>query len=288
MILVNIHNNCHIARSICQFLDFMFPELWAPFEIIGLFLGFPDSSVGKESAWKAGDPCSILESGRFPGERIGDPLQCSWASLVAQLVKNPPAMREIWVRPLGWEDPLEKGKATHSSILAWRIPWTVHGLAESDTTERLSPSLSTLTVLNPWASHSPGLTQPHWSLISRLLCRTLCFTLTSQYCSALRDFLWSSFPPRLIHLAILSRYMSFQSSVYWRLQIFTFISDLSLKLQTPMPDFLLYIHPRCWKHLKLCVSKVLCTGPALLSIPTPCHHKTLPIPLDDNHILPFT
>ena len=49
----------------------------------------------------------------------------SWASLVAQLVKNPPAMRETLVRSLGWEDPLEKGKATHSSILAWRIPWTV-------------------------------------------------------------------------------------------------------------------------------------------------------------------
>ena len=44
---------------------------------------------------------------------------------VAQLVKNPPAMWEIWVRSLGWEDHLEKGKATHSSILAWRIPWTV-------------------------------------------------------------------------------------------------------------------------------------------------------------------
>ena len=48
-----------------------------------------------------------------------------WAFLVAQLVKNPPAMRETWVQSLGWEDPLEKGKATHSSILAWRIPWTV-------------------------------------------------------------------------------------------------------------------------------------------------------------------
>ena len=47
------------------------------------------------------------------------------ASLVAQLVKNPPAMQETWVRSLGWEDPLEKGKATHSSILTWRIPWTV-------------------------------------------------------------------------------------------------------------------------------------------------------------------
>ena len=49
-------------------------------------------------------------------------------SLVAQLVKNPPAMRETWVWSLGWEDPLEKGKVTHSSILAWRIPWTVKSL----------------------------------------------------------------------------------------------------------------------------------------------------------------
>ena len=51
-----------------------------------------------------------------------------WASLVAQLVKNPPAMRETWVPSLGREDPLEKGKATHSSILAWRIPWTVQSI----------------------------------------------------------------------------------------------------------------------------------------------------------------
>ena len=49
----------------------------------------------------------------------------SQASLVAQLVKNLPATWETWVQSLGWEDPLEKGKATHSSILAWRIPWTV-------------------------------------------------------------------------------------------------------------------------------------------------------------------
>ena len=48
-----------------------------------------------------------------------------WVSLVAQLVKNPPAMQETWVQSLGWEDPMEKGKATHSSILAQRIPWTV-------------------------------------------------------------------------------------------------------------------------------------------------------------------
>ena len=60
--------------------------------------------------------------GRSAGEGIGYPLQYSWASLLAQLVKNPPAMREAWVQSLGCEDPLEKGKAMHSSILAWRIP----------------------------------------------------------------------------------------------------------------------------------------------------------------------
>ena len=87
--------------------------------------GFPDSSVGKESAWNAGDPSWIPGSGRSAGEGIGYPFQYSWASLVAQLIKNPPAMWETWVQSLGWEDPLEKGKAIYSSILAWRIPWAV-------------------------------------------------------------------------------------------------------------------------------------------------------------------
>ena len=73
----------------------------------------------------SGDPSSIAESGRSVGEGIGYPLQYSWASLVAQLVKNPPAMREPWVLSLSWEDSLEKGKAAHSSVLAWRISWTV-------------------------------------------------------------------------------------------------------------------------------------------------------------------
>ena len=67
-------------------------------------MDFPDSSVGKESAGKAGDPSSIPGSGRPAGEGIGYPLQYSWASLVIQLVKNPPAMRETWVQSLGWED----------------------------------------------------------------------------------------------------------------------------------------------------------------------------------------
>ena len=83
------------------------------------------SSAGKESSYNAGDPGLIPQVGRSPGEGIGYPLQYSWAFLVAQVVKNPPAMQETWVRSLGWEDPQEKGKATHSSNLAWRIPWTV-------------------------------------------------------------------------------------------------------------------------------------------------------------------
>ena len=76
----------------------------------------------------------IPGSARFPGKGTGYPLQHSWASLVAQLVKNSPSMQETWVQSLGWEDPLEKGKATNSSILASRIPWTiVHGVSKSQT-----------------------------------------------------------------------------------------------------------------------------------------------------------
>ena len=71
----------------------------------------------------------------------------NWAFLVAQTVKNPPAKQETWVRYLGWEDPLEEGMATHSSIFTWRIPWTEEpdglqsgGCKELDTTERLKHS----------------------------------------------------------------------------------------------------------------------------------------------------
>ena len=84
--------------------------------------GFPDSSVGKESSCNAGDPSLIPGLGRSAGEGIDYSLQYSWASLVAQLVKYPPAMWDTWVRSLGWEDLLEKGKASHSNILAWRVP----------------------------------------------------------------------------------------------------------------------------------------------------------------------
>ena len=91
-----------------------------------------DSPASKESACNAEDTGLIPGLGRSTGEGMGYPLQYSWASLVAQLVKNPLAMWETWVRSLNWEDILEKGKATHSSTLASRIPW--HVQSKSDCT----------------------------------------------------------------------------------------------------------------------------------------------------------
>ena len=92
---------------------------------MSLVQSFPDRSVGKESTCNAGDPRSIPGSGRSAEDGRGYPLRYSWASLVAQLVKYSPAMWKTWVRSLGWDDPLEKGKGTHFSILAWRIAWTM-------------------------------------------------------------------------------------------------------------------------------------------------------------------
>ena len=86
---------------------------------------------------------------KIPEEGIGYPPQYSWASLVAQLVKNPPAMQETWVSSLGWADPLEKGKATHSTFWAWRIPWTVSSMGS----QRVGHSWETFT-------HFPQ----HWGL----------------------------------------------------------------------------------------------------------------------------
>ena len=85
-------------------------------------MGLYDTSVGKESAYNAGDPGLIPGLGRSPGEGMGYPCQYSWVSLVAQTVKNLPAMQETWVQFLGWEDPLEKGMATQSSILSMGNP----------------------------------------------------------------------------------------------------------------------------------------------------------------------
>ena len=106
-------------------------------------MGFPGSSAGKKPNCNAEDHRSVPESGSSPGEGIVSyPLQYSWVSLVAQMVKNLPALQETWVRSLNWEDPLEESMATHSSIHAWRIlveggtgTWqaTVHGVTKSQT-----------------------------------------------------------------------------------------------------------------------------------------------------------
>ena len=117
-----------------------------------IILGFPDSSVGKEFTFNAGDLSLIPGLGRSIGEGIGYPLQYSWASLVAQLVRNPSAMQETCVRSLCWKDLLEKGRATHSAF--W--PGEFHGLyspwghKESDKTERLS--LSHIILKRSWNS----------------------------------------------------------------------------------------------------------------------------------------
>ena len=123
--------SCHVSSDSRYTMD---SRICTPLRLL-------DSSVGKESACYAGDPSSIPGSGRSIGEGIGCPPQYSWASLVAHLVKNPSAMWETWVRSLGWEDSLEKGKATHSSILAWRIPWTVQSMG----LQRVRHNLATFT-----------------------------------------------------------------------------------------------------------------------------------------------
>ena len=124
------------------------------------YMGFPDSSIGKESACKAGDPGWIPGLGGFTEEGIGYPLQYSWASLAAQLVKNLPTMQETWVQSLGWEDPLETGKATHSSILTWRSPWTVQSLV----LQRVGHDGETFTFTSTstWMSNHFQQSVAHW------------------------------------------------------------------------------------------------------------------------------
>ena len=102
--------------------------------------GFSSSSAGKKSAFNARDPSQSPGLGRSPGGETDYPLQRSWASLVAQMVKDLPAVQQTWVQSLSWEDPPKKGMATNSSIPAWRIPtdreaWRaiVHGVTKSQT-----------------------------------------------------------------------------------------------------------------------------------------------------------
>ena len=133
----NIKHKWKTSKNICNTYDY-------------------DSSVGKESTCNAGDPGSIPGTGKCPGEEIWYPLQYSWASLVAQMLKNLPAMWETWVWSLSPEDPLEEGMATHSSVLAWRIPWTENpgGLQ----------SMESLRVGQDWATKPP---QHNQSLVPR-------------------------------------------------------------------------------------------------------------------------
>ena len=124
---VNIFDSYKVNES--PFENLLWLDMYLPWLLPVHYYGLPDRSVGKESACNTGDSSSIPGLGRAAGEEIGYPVQCSRASLVAQLVKNPSVMWMTWAWSLGWEDPLEKGNATHSSILAWRIPWTVQPMA---------------------------------------------------------------------------------------------------------------------------------------------------------------
>ena len=121
---------------------------WFVGVVYTFFEGFPDSSVGKESTYSAGEPCWIPGSGRSAGEGIGCPLQYSWASLVAQLVKNLPATWGTWVQSLGWEDPLEKGKAIYSSGLENSMDCIDYGVAKSWTQLRDYHSLHLLILMS--------------------------------------------------------------------------------------------------------------------------------------------
>ena len=90
---------------------------------ITVFMGFSGGSDGKKSACNAGDLGSVPGLGRSPGEGIGYPLQYLWTSLVAQMVKNLPAMKETWIQSLGWEDPMEEGMPSHPLFLPGESPW---------------------------------------------------------------------------------------------------------------------------------------------------------------------
>ena len=144
---------------------------------LNIHWGFLGSSADKESACNAGDQSLIPRTGSSPGEGVGYPLHYSWASLVAQTVKNLPAMQETRARSLGWKDPLEEGMATHSSILAWRIPWT-------EEPGRLQ-SMSLQTVGHTWVTnHSHSLLQGIFliqaSNLGLLHCRRILYHLSHQ------------------------------------------------------------------------------------------------------------
>ena len=128
-----------------------------------LTLAFLAAQLVKKSAWNTGDPGSIPGSGRSPRKGIGYPLRYSWASLrkngkefFGSAGKELPAMRETWFWSLGWEDSLEKGMATHSSILTWRIPWTLWSMGLQRIGHKWATSLSLLNAYM-YVLHTSGI-----------------------------------------------------------------------------------------------------------------------------------
>ena len=109
-------------------------------------VGFPDSSVGKESSCNTGDPGLIPGSGRSAGEGNGYPLQYSWAFPVAQLIKNPPAMWETWVWSLGWEDPWRRERLPTPVFRSGEF----HGLYSPWESQRVGHDWATFTLTHSW------------------------------------------------------------------------------------------------------------------------------------------
>ena len=146
----------------------MIQWMLAIWSLVPLLLGLPGNSAGRESTYNVGDPGLIPGLGRSPGEGISYTLQYSWTLLVAQMVKNLPAMQETWAWSLGWEDPLEESMAAYFSILAWRIPmdieawWaTVHVVIKSQACP--------LTFLNPACASGSSCFRCCWCLAWRIL-----------------------------------------------------------------------------------------------------------------------
>ena len=170
--MYSFFKNMEVRVDLQYHISFRCPKSWfsiciyyTPFKFVAVC--FPHSSVGQESACNAGDPGSIPGTGRSAGEGIGYPLQYSWASILAQLVKNPPVMQGTLVHSLGWKDPLEKGKATYSSILSWGILSTIQ-------------SLGVTKIEHNWVTFAFTL-----SLLQDNGCVFLCFAIYPYYFSVL-------------------------------------------------------------------------------------------------------
>ena len=153
-------------------------------------MGFPGTSAGKESACSAGDPSLIPGSGRSPGERVGYPLQYSWASLVVQSVENPPPMQEIWVWSLVGTIPWRRAWQPTPIFLPGESPWTEEpGGLQSTGSQRVRHSWATerSTVVYGGQSQSSDSSQPlplsYPYVCSLCLCLCFCFVNEIVYAS---------------------------------------------------------------------------------------------------------